>query len=442
MLRSGLALFVFALALLALCIFTSTVSAQAASPTFTTLYAFNGDVNSGDGIYPIAPVVIGPNGVLYGTTYEGGIYNSSCTSGCGSVFSLTPTTTGSWTEKQLHLFSSANDGFEPDTLAISPAGVLYGTTAAGAPSCDGDGCGTAFSLTLSSGAWTKSTFQLPRNAALPNSLRLAANGLLFGTSEHGGTQPTCFEGCGAVWVAQPPSSTNPNWTVTLLHSFPYAEWRPLMTVAGPDGVIYGTTEGGDSECPSGCGTVFSMKPPTTRGGTWTTTVLDTFINRGSRPFGVASIVLGKDGVIYGTTDAGGEFNLGAIFSLSPPTVPGGPWVESLLYSFKGPPDAASPNLGLVMAENGTLYGTTYYGGDASCNDGGGLGVGCGAVYSLTPSSSQGGAWTETVLHAFSGGDDGGIPISGLTSGSNGVLYGTTTAFGGTGKFGTVFSLLP
>jgi hypothetical protein len=61
---------------------------------------------------------------------------------------------------------------------------------------------------------------------------------------------------------------------------------------------------------------------------------------------------------------------------------------------------------------------------------------------LTPPASPGGSWSETVLHAFSGGDDGGLPLAGVIIGGNGVLYGSTTAYGGAGKYGTIFALTP
>lgn len=68
--------------------------------------------------------------------------------------------------------------------------------------------------------------------------------------------------------------------------------------------------------------------------------------------------------------------------------------------------------------------------------------GCGIVFELTPPSSPGGAWTERVLHAFSGQNgDGAIPEAGLVLSSTGILYGTTTA-GGTAGRGTVFAVEP
>jgi len=415
-------------------LFTLNSAAQTAQPKFVTLYAFNGSVNSGDGIYPTAPLVAGAGGVLYGVTYQGGTESSPCYLGCGTVFSLTPSHGGSWSETQIDLFTSGSDGFEPGTLAISPSGVLYGTTAGGGSTgCGGTGCGTAFSLTPSAAqtTWTKSTYTLPQATSLPNSLRFSATGVLYGTSSDGGT--------GGSFFSLKPPTTGQAWTEHLLYSFPADKYHPLMTLTGPGGVVYGTSEGGDPSCPVGCGIVFSLTPPKTGTGSWTETVLDAFVNQGNHPYGNASIVLGSDGVIYGTTRQGGQFNLGAVFSLTPPSVSGGSWTETLLYSFAGPPDAATPNQGLVMAKDGTLYGTSFYGGDANCQT---LKVGCGAVFSLTPPSSSGGAWTETVLHAFTGGTDGGNPIAGLTIGANGVLYGTTTAWGGTGKYGTVFAVTP
>lgn len=101
---------------------------------------------------------------------------------------------------------------------------------------------------------------------------------------------------------------------------------------------------------------------------------------------------------------------------------------------------------MVVGKSGTLYGTTSAGGSAASASACPASYdvvfpGCGIVFELTPPSTPGGAWTETVLHSFSGQDgDGAIPV-GLTLSSSGVLYGTTSAGGTAGK-GTVFSLVP
>jgi len=65
------------------------------------------------------------------------------------------------------------------------------------------------------------------------------------------------------------------------------------------------------------------------------------------------------------------------------------------------------------------------------------------VFELTPPASNGSAWTETTLHAFAGGSDGGTPYAGVIL-EGGILYGTTTGIGNgsAASSGTVFGVLP
>jgi uncharacterized repeat protein (TIGR03803 family) len=418
--------------------------AQTPAPKFAVLYAFEGHVSDGDGINPVAPLQIGRDGVLYGTTYQGGTQATPCYLGCGTAFSLTPTSHGLWKETQLHRFASGGDGFEPSTLTISPSGVLYGTTSGGGQKC-GTGCGTAFSLSPPASprhAWHKTTYAFQRSeTVLPDSLRFAAGGLLYGTSLDGGFSQNCPQfGCGSFFLLTPPRASSHLWTESRLYKFagqPDNQHGPIMTVAGANGVVYGTSEGGSLSCPFGCGLVFSLSPPSVPGGSWTETVLHAFSDQKDDGAGAASIVIGPQGVLYGTTGGGGTAGWGTVFSLTPPTAPGGSWTEKILYNFTGAPDAGYPNTGLVIGKNGVLYDTSSAGGDSGCQM-----YGCGTVFSLTPPASPGGSWTETVLHAFSGGDDGGLPRAGPMIGGSGVLYGSTTAYGPVGKYGTVFALMP
>ena len=97
-----------------------------------------------------------------------------------------------------------------------------------------------------------------------------------------------------------------------------------------------------------------------------------------------------------------------------------------IYAFGHQPDAHAPG-GLVLGPDGALYGVGASGGT----------YGYGAVFRLQPPSSSGGAWTETVLHSFTGQNGDGIVGGYLTTpvfGPNGALYGTTS--------GTVFELRP
>ena len=101
--------------------------------------------------------------------------------------------------------------------------------------------------------------------------------------------------------------------------------------------------------------------------------------------------------------------------------------KPFFYNFTGEPDGELPLGGLAIDESGNLYGTAANNGDPSAQ--------CGTVFKLSPSNS---GWTFTVLHAFTGGKDGGVPGSSLRYGG-GYLSGTTV-YGGPSNQGTVFRL--
>jgi hypothetical protein len=135
------------------------------------------------------------------------------------------------------------------------------------------------------------------------------------------------------------------------------------------------------------------------------------------------------GNLYSTTPGGGAYGHGVVFKLKPN--PDGTWAESTLHFFFGP-DGLYPNGGLIFDAAGSLYGTTYFGGDLSsklCYPG------CGVVFGLSPTSS---GWSETVLHAFRG--FGRNPLAPVIFDPAGNLYGTTSS--GTNNNGLVFKLTP
>jgi uncharacterized repeat protein (TIGR03803 family) len=203
-------------------------------------------------------------------------------------------------------------------------------------------------------------------------------------------------------------------------------------IVSANGALYGTTVDGGAY---GKGTVFELQPPADPGGTWTETVLYSFTGQngdGAAPS--ASPVFGAHGALYGTTDAGGAYQAGTVFELQPPANPGAPWTETVLHSFNEFVDGITPSASLVAGPDGALYGTTLnYGYD-----------GDGTVFELQPPSpvdtAPGAAWSATVLYTFSGGDDGGFP-AGLTLGADGALYGAAFQ-GGASDAGTIFQLLP
>jgi uncharacterized repeat protein (TIGR03803 family) len=144
----------------------------------------------------------------------------------------------------------------------------------------------------------------------------------------------------------------------------------------------------------------------------------------------------KDGNLYGATANGGQFGYGAVFELSPPTVAGGAWTETILYSFTGGDDGLQPSSSVILG-NGPLFGETLYGGASNA----------GIVYKLTPPTAPGGVWTETTLYSFcvAGNPctDGEWPMGGLAFDKGGNIYGTAQSGGNaqTACCGVVFELL-
>ncbi len=143
----------------------------------------------------------------------------------------------------------------------------------------------------------------------------------------------------------------------------------------------------------------------------------------------SDLVIDGAGSLYGTSVQGGDFGSGTVFRLTPSA---NGWTHTVLYSFTGGTDGGEPYKGVTLDSQGNLYGTAVTGGGGSCEGG------CGVAYKLT---NSGGVWTQTVIHTFTGGDDGSGPGSGLTLGSRGALYGMTPT-GGVNGLGVVFKLIP
>jgi uncharacterized repeat protein (TIGR03803 family) len=162
---------------------------------------------------------------------------------------------------------------------------------------------------------------------------------------------------------------------------------------------------------------------TTTVGNYTLADMVVLYNFSTAPAGTGwgaagTLAQGSDGNFYGTTVQGGSNALdGSVYKVTPAGV------LSTLFSFDGRNNGQYPEAGLVQGGDGNFYGTTSQGGSG----------GAGTVFKITPTGSL------TTLYTFDGGANGGWPYSTLVQGSDGNLYGATSA-GGSGGEGTVFRM--
>jgi uncharacterized repeat protein (TIGR03803 family) len=342
------------------------ITNSAASDKQTTLYNFQG-VHTGkaDGATPQGGLIADAAGNLYGTTYYGG---STCTlstiKGCGTIFELSPNGSGGWTEAVLYKFTGGADGaFPTGNLVFDASGNLYGTAFLGGNSSCVNGCGTVFELSpSSSGGWAETaiySFTGGADGLTPVAgLVFDAAGNLFGATSQGGSSSTCGQGCGTVFELSPSSS---GWTKKTLHSFSFSTSSNLGGIYPVGGVIldasgniYGTlSQGASTTCNpgSGCGSVFRL----TKGSVgYTFNLLYTFQGpRGQQP--INNLVMDAAGNLYGTTPYGGPTQSGLVFELSPTTQ--GQWKETLLHVFNGTTEGFFPQ-GVTIDAAGNIYGTS------------------------------------------------------------------------------------
>jgi uncharacterized repeat protein (TIGR03803 family) len=340
----------------------------------------------------------------------------------GTVFKISP----SGRQTVLYSFSGGGDGLDPHGgVTLDSAGNLYGTTVAGGSGglCAGDGCGVVFELSPSGGGWIETTLY---NFTGLNDGFGPGGGLVFDTKGnlYGTTPDGGAHSFGVVFKLSPIAHS---WRQSVIHAFTGGKDGSIGSLGSllldAAGNLYGVTELGGA---NGAGAVYKLSK--TSRGPWKTTVLYDFkgMPDAANPYG--GLIFDKAGNLYGTTYFGGATGMGAVFQLIPG--PDGAWQENVLYSFLGGTDGSFPTTTLVFNTAGNLYGTTSTGGRPSCD--------CGTVFKLTLS---GGSWNEKIVHLFGVGRDGSSPNYGLTLDRKGNLYGTTPV-GGMGGQGIVFQLTP
>jgi hypothetical protein len=280
-------------------------------------------------------------------------------------------------------------------------------------------------------------------------LPIDANGAIYGTTAGGGNTQW-----GTVFQLVPPTKQGGAWAENVIYTFQgNADGAQPQSglVFDQIGNLYGATMfgGNPSACGGGCGTIYELSPPAQPGGTWTHTVLYTF-GGGFDGFRPGAVVFGPNGSLFGTTQQGGAqtihcvtqyprvmYGCGTVYELAPPAKRGGSWTKTILHTFPGETnDGQNPGGSeLVFDSQGNLYGIAGNGIFAASR--------YGIVFQLTPHSGGSRAWTENILHFFSGGSDGGYPGGGLTLGPNGTIYGvasTTDASNSLSLSGAVYEL--
>jgi uncharacterized repeat protein (TIGR03803 family) len=329
------------------------------------------------------------------------------------------------TTNVLYSFGGEDDGEYVDSdLVVDGAGNIYGTSVEGGTF----GTGTVWELSPSASGWVHTvlySFTGGADGGQPyKGVTLDVEGNLYGTAVVGGVGGSCAEaGCGVVYKL---AHSSAGWTQSVIYNFTGGDdgYGPGSGVTfDKHGNIYGTTPVGGAK---GYGTIWQLRPQAN--GRWQFRLVHTFTGGADGGTGSAGrFLIDKAGNLYNVATVGGTYGSGTAYELTPTMI--GQWKFTLLYAFKGQPDAGFPYGGLAMDTRGNLYGTTYYDG---AND-------LGSVYRL---SRQSGVWKENVLYSFKGGADGSSSISNLVFDAAGNMYGTTSEGGAGCSCGVIFKMTP
>ena len=367
-------------------------AAAASSGQLTTLHVFA----ARDGADPVAPLAQDAAGNFYGVAQLGGNIGRGMPHGCGVVYRMRP----DGGVDLLHQFVQT-DGCRPDGgVQLAADGNLYGTTLYGGSADKG-----VFFRIAPDGAFAVlHTFGGAEGGYPQSALALGRDGNFYGVLPAGGSAAA-----GCVYRLAP------DGTLTVLHSFSadgaHGNSPAGTPVLAEDGSLFGTTQGGGE---FGDGTVFHL------GLDGSVTTLHAFDgDDGQFP---QALMLARDHMLYGVALYGGAWNLGTAFTL---TQRGD---LELVHSFDGADDGCHPFVQPVEAAGGEVFGAA-----SECGPKGG-----GTIFALSLARGL------ATVHAFADRDAHGFMPSGLATGRDGALYGTTEGGGshqnhGSG-WGTIFRL--
>jgi uncharacterized repeat protein (TIGR03803 family) len=397
---------------LSLLIIAILTAASSFASTFKVVFSF--DFKNGSA--PNGGLISDSEGNFYGTTQFGGpTYNR------GVVFKLN----AKGEETVLYSFTGQSDGGIPIGRLISDsAGNLYGITSSGGnPTCS---CGTVFELKKDGKLKVLHAFKGgtdgSQNQGQAELGLVLVNGDLYGSASFGGVSGCDGTlGCGVVFKVTLAGKE------TILHRFTAQAdgGFPQDLIADQAGNVYGET--GGSYVAGNGGTIFKISPA----GKFSTLYTFPEGSEGTSPRW--GLTLNSSGVFYGVTQFGGDTTTcalgsagcGVAFSVNAANK------EKVLYTFGIKPANGEEPSGPMLDANGNFFGTTFYGGtdNSTCS------LGCGVVYEISSTGKY------SVLHRFTGANDGWDPSGGLAEDSAGNIYGVNMD-GGSGGNGVIYKITP
>jgi uncharacterized repeat protein (TIGR03803 family) len=315
-------------------VFSLTPDATHTKWTYTVIYAFKGGKDGGGTASTNTPnrsqLIAEESGALYGSTLVGGA-GTTC---CGTIFKLTPPSSGqtTWTKTTLDVFTGTPDGISPvGPLYIGPKGNVFGTTLYGGSNslCDptivAGGCGTIFELTPPAAGhtdWTETQITPSDSMIYPYSgLIPDGKGGIYGTAQVT-TERGDSEEWGSVFKITAPTPAHPHGTYQDIYYFAAntdGRYPEAGLTIDSQGALYGTTYFGgiNYSCPNsvGCGTVFKLVPTDSARKNWTESILHRFTGQDGG-YLLTSLLVDSAGALYGTTSSGGANNGGVVFRIT------------------------------------------------------------------------------------------------------------------------------